>query len=249
MESEADDLAQVAAQFADPARARIVVTLMDGSSRSAGELGLSANVSPSSASGHLSKLVDSGILTASKRGRQKYYRITTAAVAHAIEALAVIASPGTALKRLGTFTFNPFAFARTCYDHLAGALGVEITAAMESEGILRPAGSVFEVTEYGFGWLDGLEIDWRKLKSEKRAFALQCLDFTERRPHLAGSLGTALCASSINRGWLVRTRVPRVIRITAEGRKELGKRLPIVFTASGVQSRGYKVSSAGDGHS
>ena len=238
MESEANDFAKLSAQFADPARAAMVISLMDGSSRSAGDLGLAANVSPSSASGHLSKLVNAGILSDSRSGRQKYYRITTAAVAHAVEALLVIASPGAALLKIGRSSLNPFAFARTCYDHLAGRLGVEITAALQRENIIRPSGRVFEVTNRGFGWLDEFEIDCRRLKVEKRGFALQCLDFTERRPHLAGALGSAMCARMIYLGWVVRTRVPRSVRLTAEGRKELGKRLRIVFSENGIHSGG-----------
>ena len=235
MEFEADDLAKVAAQFADPARAKMVVSLMDGSSRSAGDLGLAANVSPSSASGHLSKLASSGLLTVSKMGRQKYYRLTTAAVARAVEALQVIASPGRPLAHMGASVLSPFAFARTCYDHLAGKLGVEITAALERQRIIRRRETAFEVTGHGFDWLDRLEIDCRKLKAEKRAFAPQCLDLTERRPHIAGALGSALCARFIEAGWLVKTRVPRVVRLTAQGSSELSKRLHIVFTATGVQ--------------
>jgi DNA-binding transcriptional ArsR family regulator len=242
MESEANDLAKLSAQFADPARAAMVIRLMDGSSQSAGELGLAANVSPSSASGHLSKLVSSGILADSRLGRQKYYRITTAAVAHAVEALQVVASPGATLQKIARSSLNPFAFARTCYDHLAGKLGVEVTAALETENIIRPSGKVFEVTNRGFDWLDDFEIDWRQLKLEKRGFALQCLDFTERSPHLAGALGSALCARLIALGWLVKTRVPRSVRVTAAGRKELSKRLQIVFTANGIQRGGNETS-------
>jgi DNA-binding transcriptional ArsR family regulator len=243
MESEAEDLAKVSAQFADPARAAMVISLMDGSSRSAGELGLVANVSPSSASGHLSKLVNSGILTDSKIGRQKRYRITTAAIARAVEALLVAASPITALKHIGTSSLNPFAFARTCYDHLAGKLGVEVTAALESQKMIRRTEKGFEVTLRGYEWLDELEIDWRQSKLEKREFALQCLDFTERRPHLAGALGAALCARMIALGWLAKTRVPRSVRLTAEGQKQLSKRLQLVFTKNGVQICGDNTSS------
>jgi DNA-binding PadR family transcriptional regulator len=122
-------------------------------------------------------------------------------------------------------------------------LGVEITAALERQKIIRPIGKAFEVTDRGFDWLDELKIDWQMLKLEKREFALQCLDFTERRPHLAGALGSALCARLIALGWLVKTRVPRSVRLTAEGRKELSERLQIVFTANGIQSGGNYVSS------
>ena len=239
MEFEANDLAKVSAQFADPARAKIVMNLMDGSSRSAGELGLAANVSPSSASGHLSKLVSSGILTGWKVGRQKYYRIATTAVAHAVEALLTITSSATPLRNIARSSLNPFAFARTCYDHLAGKLGVEITLALEREHIIRSTGNDFEITHQGFEWLQELKIDEQKLRLQKRAFAPKCLDFTERRPHLAGALGSALCARWIDLGWLVKTRLPRSVRLTDEGRKEFSKELHIVFTADGIQRGGF----------
>jgi|SRR5215471_3892166 len=238
MEFEAGDLARLSAQFADPARARMVMRLMDGGSRSAGELGLAANVSPSSASGHLSKLVRSGILTDSKVGRQKHYRIDRAAVAHAVEALLAITAPAAPLKNVVRSSQNPFAFARTCYDHLAGKLGVEITLALERKQIIQPAGKAFEVTGRGFRWLEELKIDGERLRLEKRAFAPQCLDFTERLPHVAGALGSALCARWVELGWLVKNRIPRSVRLTDEGRKQLSKRLQIVFTADGIQSRG-----------
>jgi hypothetical protein len=155
----------------------------------------------------------------------------------------VIASPGTVLRHIGRSSLNPFAFARTCYDHLAGKLGVEVTSALERQKIIRPAGKAFEVTDSGLDWLDELQIDWRQLKLEKREFALQCLDFTERRPHLAGAVGSALCARMIALGWLVKSRVRRSVRLTAEGRMELSKRVQLEFTTNGVQSGGDHVYS------
>jgi DNA-binding transcriptional ArsR family regulator len=236
MEEEARELAQLSAQLADPARATMIMSLMDGSSRSAGELGLTANVSPSSASGHLSKLVSSRILTDSKQGRHKYYRIATAAVAHAIEALQIVASPGTVLRQVGQSTLNPFAFARTCYDHLAGKLGVEVTAALQRQKVLRLAGKGYQVTDRGCDWLDEFGIDLQELKLERRQFALQCLDFTERRPHLSGALGAALLTRMIELNWIAKNRIPRSVRLTSKGRMELTKKLQIVFTENGIRS-------------
>ena len=214
----------------------MIMSLMDGSSRSAGELGLTANVSPSSASGHLAKLVGSRILTDSKQGRHKYYRIATAAVAHAIEALQIVASPGTVLRQVGQSTLNPFAFARSCYDHLAGKLGVEVTAALRKQKVLDLSGKGYELTNKGRNWLDELGIDWEQLQSERRPFALQCLDFTERRPHLSGALGAALLTRMIELDWISRTRVPRSVRLTSKGRTELSRKLQIVFTKNGIRS-------------
>jgi DNA-binding transcriptional ArsR family regulator len=236
MEDEARELAQLSAQLADPARATMIMSLMDGSSRSAGELGLAANVSPSSASGHLSRLVDSRILTNTKQGRHKYYRIATAAVAHAVEALQIVASTGTVLRQVGQSTLNPFAFARTCYDHLAGKLGVEVTAALQRQKILSLAGKGYEITSKGRDWLDDFGVDWRELQSERRSLALQCLDFTERRPHLAGALGAAMLKRMIELDWIAKNRVPRSVRLTSKGRTELSKNLQIVFTENGIRS-------------
>lgn len=233
MEKEAKELAQLSAQLADPARAAMVISLMDGSSRSAGELGLSANVSPSSASGHLAKLVNSRILTDVKKGRQKYYRITTSSVAHAVEALQIIASPMSALRKIGQSQLNPFAFARTCYDHLAGRLGVEITAALQRQNILRLAGKGYEITESGLDWLSELGIDCRPMEVERRPCALHCLDFTERRSHLSGALGSALLTRLIELRWIAKTPVPRSVRLTATGRVELSARLQLVFSENG----------------
>jgi DNA-binding transcriptional ArsR family regulator len=234
MDDEAKQLAQLSAQLADPARAAMVISLMDGSSRSAGELGLTANISPSSASGHLSKLVSSHILTDVKTGRQKYYRITTSAVAHAVEALQIIASPTSTLRQVGQSQLNPFAFARTCYDHLAGRLGVEITTALQRQNILCLAGKGYEVTGSGSEWLNELGIDCHQVNLERRTFALQCLDFTERRPHLSGALGAVLLTRMIELNWIAKARLPRAVRLTSKGRVELSTRLRVVFSKSGA---------------
>jgi len=237
MEDEAKQLAQLSAQLADPARATMVMSLMDGSSRSAGELGLTANVSPSSASGHLAKLVNSRILTDVKQGRSKYYRIATAAVAHAVEALQIVASPGTtALLQVARSSLNPFSFARTCYDHLAGKLGVEVTAALQRRNILRSSGKGYEIADHGPVWLEEMGIDWQQLTLGKRPFALQCLDFTERRHHIAGALGAALLTRMVELDWITKLHVPRSVRLTTKGRAELSARLKLVWTENGMRS-------------
>lgn len=233
MENEADELAQLSAQLADRTRAKMVMTLMDGSSRSAGELGLTANVSPSSASGHLSKLVKSQILADTKQGRQKYYRLKTLAVARAVEALQIIASPGAALRQIGQSAFNPFGFARTCYDHLAGRLGVEVTEGLLKQKVIRPSGREYAITDGGADWLDSFGVDWRALRSQKRSLALQCLDFTERRPHLSGALGASLLSRMIELQWIAKTRVPRSVRLTPLGRTELTEQFHLKFNGNG----------------
>jgi DNA-binding transcriptional ArsR family regulator len=227
---EANQLAKLSAQLADPARATIVVSLMDGSSRPTGELQISANVSPSSASMHLSKLVNARILTVVKQGRLKYYRIATAAVAHAVEALSIVALSGTAIQKAARSSLNPFAFARTCYDHLAGKLGVQIVTALQGQNVIRATGKGYEVTASGSVWLSDMGINCKELQPRNRLFAAQCLDFTERRHHLAGALGAALLERMVEMGWIVKSRVPRAVRLTAKGKIELSKRLRLKFT-------------------
>lgn len=227
---EAEDLAKVSAQLADPARAKMILALMDGSSRPTGELQISANLSPSSASTHLAKLVSARILTVVKQGRLKYYRIATAAVAHAVEAMQVVASPGASLQTVARSPLNPFSFARTCYDHLAGKLGVEVVTALQRQNVIRAAGKHYEVTASGSDWLEGLGINWKQLQSERRMFATQCLDFTERRHHLAGALGAAMLERMVELDWIARSRVPRAVRLTSKGKTELSQRLRLEFT-------------------
>jgi DNA-binding transcriptional ArsR family regulator len=227
---DAKKLASLSGQLADPARAAIVLSLMDGSSQPTGELQAAANISPSSASIHLSKLVNARVLSVIKRGRLKYYRISNAAVAHAIEALTIIASPGTAVRQVARSSMNPFSFARTCYDHLAGKLGVEIVAAMQRKEIIEPAGKLFEVTDGGLEWLHEFGIDCHALLAERRLFATQCLDFTERRYHLGGALGAAFLSRMMELEWLASSRVPRSVRLTTKGRTNLGKKFDLEFS-------------------
>jgi DNA-binding transcriptional ArsR family regulator len=234
---DAKQLASLSGQLADPTRAAIVLSLMDGSSQPTGALQAVANISPSSASSHLSKLVNAKILSVVKRGRLKYYRISSAAVAHAIEALSVIASPSAAVREVARSAINPFSFARTCYDHLAGKLGVEIVAALQYRKIIQPAGQVFEVTDFGNEWLREFGIDCPALMAERRLFATQCLDFTERRYHLGGALGAAFLSRMIQLEWLAGSRVPRSVRVTNKGRAELGRKLDLEF------SEGQKVTA------
>src|SRR5512142_953648 len=190
-------IVETAAQLADRSRALMVLQLMDGSSKTSTELSLAANVSAPSASMHLAKLVDAKVLSAERVGRNKYYRIAGPAMAHAIEALAIAAdlplpsrsSPARPLIHAA----NPWAFARTCFDHLAGLLGVEITTALERREFVRQDGAgSYAVTEIGEDFFGELGIECEQLRTERRALAAQCLDWSERRSHMGGALGAAL---------------------------------------------------------
>lgn len=223
-------LADLAAQLADRSRTAMVLSLMDGSSRPASELALLADLSASSASMHLAKLVRSGILVAKSQGRNKYYRIATPSMAHAVEALGVASQSLTVHPRIErTLLTNPWGFARTCYDHLAGKLGVELALALQRRGYLKVGGLAFELTTAGATWLEDIGVDCQALESKKRQFAPQCLDWTERRYHIAGALGSALLAQMFELGWLKKTWAPRLVKLTARGQIELQRRLSLVI--------------------
>jgi len=218
---------RIAALLADPARAAMAWTLIDGTLRPAGELAFAANVSPQSASGHLAKLVDGGLLQARSQGRHRYFRIASAEAARLIEALASFsagqpkAQPQPALAR----TMPPqFLQARTCYDHLAGETAVQLLQAMVDARWLVAQGSDYRVTRAGRERLRALGVPDGALEGNaRRALARACVDLTQRRPHLAGTLGAELLALFKREGWVLRSPRSRVVNITPKGRQAFGR--------------------------
>lgn len=224
---EEPDIARVANLFADPARAKILRTLMDGTTRPAGELAYAANISAQSASAHLAKLVEGGMLVAEAQGRHRYFRIAGADVAHAIESLAslsVSAQPRVPRSPLPSKS-EPIQFlrARTCYDHLAGEMAVKVLEAMLKAKWLTAAGQDFQVTRLGGKKLAALDVDLTVAHQSRRAFARACVDLTQRRPHLGGALGAALLDVYFARGWIARARSSRAVSITPKGNEGFGK--------------------------
>src|SRR5438034_7947041 len=204
----------------DATRATFLMALSQGHSLPASELARRAHVTPSTASIQLAKLVEGGLMTVERNGRQRYYGLADPHVAAAIESLAVIAPrrPASSLKqaRVG----SELQAARTCYDHLAGALGVALFDALQRQRLLTPE---LEVTKRGakrFGEL-GLDVD--ELAKGRRPLARRCLDWTERRHHLAGSLGAALADRCFELGWLERLPSSRAVRLTHKGRRGLAR--------------------------
>lgn len=220
-------IAELAGLLADRSRAVMVASLMGGSSRPGSELALLANLSAPSASMHLAKLVEGGVLVASRQGRNRYYRIASAAMAHAVEALGAASTVSFAVNRRAVAE-NPWAFARTCYDHLAGRLGVALAAALESRGLLACESRQLVLRPPGAVWLRDFGLDPQPLLAAKRSFAPQCLDWTERRYHVAGALGAALLHRMLALGWVKTTPVPRLLRLTAKGQAGLYSSLAIV---------------------
>lgn len=216
-------LASTAGLIADPARAAILSALLDARPRSAGELARVANVSAQSASMHLSQLLTGGFLQATRQGRHRYYRIASRHIALAIEALGAISLPPS--FKPATLDRN-LRYARTCYDHLAGELGVQLTEAFEQKHILLSyADREYEVTRNGEKFLAEWQIDVSSLRNTRRTFARRCLDWTERRYHLAGALGAAICEKFLERRWIVREKNSRIVHLSLTGRRELGNLL------------------------
>jgi DNA-binding transcriptional ArsR family regulator len=225
------DVARVAGLLADRSRARVLEALVDGRSATATELALRAGVSAATVSGHLAKLRAAGLLTCERSGRCRYYRLAGRAVSRALAALTTLA-PGAAPRAArAPGEIAPIRLARTCYDHLAGRLGVAVTAAMLRRGHLRPDGREFRVTASGVSFLGALGVDVERARRQRRAFAPRCLDWTERRPHLAGALGAALATHWLEQGWVRRTRERRVLLLTPGGRTALSKSFAVKPTS------------------
>lgn len=218
-------LAMVAALIGDPARASILRLLMDGRARTAKELAHVAGVSPQTASGHLAKLTDGGLLAVAKQGRHRYFHLANAQVATAVEGLMALAGERPLPKHHHhTRVAGALRAARTCYDHIAGRLGVSLFDQLIARGCLLPSGEEgFVVTEAGRQLFAALEIDVDAIAKGKRHFARACLDWSERSPHLAGSLGAALAERCFTLGWLERRHDSRAVTLTKAGATGFGR--------------------------
>jgi DNA-binding transcriptional ArsR family regulator len=216
------DVAAVAALIGERARAAMLDALVDDHELPATELARRAGVSASTASAHLAKLVDGGLVDVERNGRQRRYRLAGPAVAAAIEALAVIAPSRPARSLREATRAELLRTGRTCYDHLAGRLGVELTSALDRNGLLRRRGRAYLLTRAGERALDDLGVDLVAVRAQRRSFAFPCLDWTERRNHLAGALGAALTERLFALGWVERVGPGRAAALTDSGREGLG---------------------------
>ena len=220
--------AGVASLIADPARAAMLIALLDGRALPAGELAYAAGITAQTASSHLAKLRDGGLLSLETEGRHRYYRLAGAHIAQALEQLAAI-RPAEPVRRMALSPRGrELRFARCCYDHLAGELGVAATRALQEKGFLVAADEKkFEVTPAGAAWFGDLGLDVKSLRPTRRGLARQCLDWTERTHHLAGPLGVAFLDTLCGAGWLRRSPASRAVRLTPKGRVALKERLGV----------------------
>ncbi len=226
--SDEPNISAVAALIADPARAIMLTALLDGRALPAGELAYASGITAQTASSHLAKLLDGGLLTVEQEGRHRYFRLAGAHVAQTLEQLAAIRPRGPVKRRAPSPEARELRFARCCYDHLAGQLGVAVTAALVEHNYLRPgADKQFEVTPEGTAWFASIGLDVARLKATRRGLARQCLDWTERTHHLAGPLGVRFMSLMCEKGWLRRVNGSRAVQITPNGSTELRRRLAV----------------------
>jgi DNA-binding transcriptional ArsR family regulator len=217
----ATQMAEIAALIGNPARANILATLMGGGALTATELAHAAGVSPQTTSGHLSQLTGAGLLRLVAQGRHRYFQIATADVAHMLEGILAVAANGPPRYRPPSKLDDAMRTARTCYDHFAGKLGVGLADALCDHGHLVLADDGGEVTQSGVAFLAEFGIDLAAARSRRRIFCRPCLDWTERRPHLGGSVGAVLAQRCFDLGWLERRRDSRALTITPAGRRGL----------------------------
>jgi DNA-binding transcriptional ArsR family regulator len=231
-------MAALAGLLADETRAAVCLALLDSQAWTGGELAKHCAVAPSTMSEHLTRLVDGGLLVRERQGRHGYVRIADPETARLVEELAahVAGPPRPAAGGLRAHTAGrAMARGRTCYDHLAGRLGVAITEAMTGRGLLSQD-TGFALTDEGVGWLTGLGADLAGRPSSRRPLARPCIDWTERRPHLAGTAGAELCRLVLDRGCAARIGTGRAVKVTPAGERALQEALGIPPSALALES-------------
>lgn len=217
-------LSTVAGAIAEPARTKMLCALMDGHARTSTEMAVIAEVSASTASAHLARLKDEGLITLQTQGRHRYYRLAGAHVAQAIEGLMVI-------SRNSASAFVPntptrLQFARTCYDHMAGRLAVQLHDHFIAYGWLTGDDS-YQLSMQGEQAMIELGVDVTAVRTQRRRFACACLDWSMRRPHLAGALGAAFLQTALRREWVTQDLDSRALGVTPKGCKEMSTRFGI----------------------
>jgi DNA-binding transcriptional ArsR family regulator len=213
------ELAAVGAALGDPTRTAIIIILLDGRARTAGELAGVAGVTPQTASSHIAKLVDAGLLIVTKQGRHRYHNLARPEAVGAIEGLTNLAAGLRRYPRRPGPRDRALREGRTCYDHFAGRLGVAIADAFVGRKGIIDNGKEFVVTTAGERDFARLGVDVPCLKLERRPLCRRCIDWSERRPHIAGLVGAQLTANAIAGGWVQRIEGSRAVRLTNRGRK------------------------------
>lgn len=213
------NLTEVASLIGDPSRVAMLVSLLGGIALPAGVLARSAQISPQTASAHLAKLVNGGLLIQESYGRHKYFRLANSEVGHALEALQVIAPTKPVHSLRESNQLHALHLARTCYDHLAGKIGVALTDRLLEMNFMEKSGKEFILSVEGKKRLHDFGVEVEQNPKSRRCFARQCLDWSERRHHLAGSLGASLTSRLFEIKWIENLPDGRVVRVTNAGIK------------------------------
>lgn len=248
MHAEHQDIgvSQVAAAIAEPARTKILCSLMDGHARTSTELATIAEVSASTASAHLAKLKDLSLVRLHVQGRHRYYSLADKRVAQALEALMVIGQ--NAAPTFKPHTPDRLQFARTCYDHMAGTLAVLLhDRLIEAGWLVETDEQAYRLSASGDALFLALGIEVEELSTLRRKFACPCLDWSMRRPHLGGSLGAALLQAALKRKWVTQDLDSRALALTALGRKELNVRFGLALPIENRQIERSQPATAPSG--
>lgn len=217
--STQSNVAMIASLVSEPSRAAILTALLDGRFHTASELAHMAGIKPQTASFHLAKMTEAQVITVEKQGRHRYYGIQDPEVAQVMESLLSIAPP-VPIKSFKQASENEaIRLARTCYDHVAGHLGVQIMSFFMQKGILSEDQDGLHITQQGEIFFADFQINLKNTKQKRRSFSHKCLDWSERRHHLAGALGSALLDRLFELHWIEHLPTTRAIRITAEGKR------------------------------
>lgn len=213
---------EIANLAGDPARAGMLHALLDGRALTASELAQAAHVTPQTASGHLTKLAAGGLIAVEKQGRHRYHRLASPAVARMLESIMQVAADARPRVIVTGPRDKALRAARTCYDHLAGHLGVALADSMIANNQIELTLDAGIVTADGATLFDrlGIALEPRKSERSKRILCRPCLDWSERRPHIGGALGAALCAHCLTAGWIKRVDGSRAVSVTTKGRQK-----------------------------
>lgn len=226
---EGPDIARIGALMGDPARANILGALLSGKALTATELAAEAGITGQTASSHLKKLMEGGLLTQAKQGRHRYFTLAGPEVGAVLEAVMGLAARRGHLRTRTGPKDPAMRAARVCYDHLAGDMAVRIFDSLQSRGFLAVSGDKggFGLTETGSGFVREIGIDLDALTASRRPLCRVCLDWSERRNHLAGCLGAALLTRFTDQGWLRREKTGRIVHISPRGQSELKALFPV----------------------
>lgn len=225
---EGPDIAHIAALIGDPARANMLTALMSGKALTVSELAEEAGVTIQTASSHLSKLGQGGLLRPRKQGRHKYFSLASDDVAHVLESLMGLAAGSGHLRKRTGPKDTELRKARVCYNHLAGDMGTQLFDSLIAQRYLALAGDDLSLTESGASFAESFQIDLDSLRSNRTPLCRECLDWSERRSHLAGSLGRSFLSRFEELSWAKRDQKTRVVTFSTAGAREFEKLFAVV---------------------